>query len=36
VERESRGETAAELNSGFYRLNANVVSVGVRFGSTGR
>jgi long-chain fatty acid transport protein len=33
VERESRGETAAELNNGFYRLNANVLSIGVRFGS---
>ena len=33
VERESRAETAEALNSGFYRLHANVISVGVRFGA---
>jgi long-chain fatty acid transport protein len=33
VERASRTETAAELNTGFYTLTANVLSVGISYGS---
>ena len=33
VERASRTETAAELNTGFYTLTANVLSIGICYGT---
>ena len=32
IERDSRSETAEELNDGFYAIGANVLSIGVRYG----
>jgi long-chain fatty acid transport protein len=34
VERDTRSQTASELNEGFYVLTANVLSVGLRYGGT--